>query len=43
MGEKGGIVKRRLTIVAAFALLFTAAVMHGPDGGTGRHRMEAKR
>ena len=35
--------KRRLTIAAAFALLIAAAVMHGPDGGTGRHRAEVVR
>lgn len=35
--------KRRLTIAIAFALLFAAAVMHGPDGGTGRHRVEVAR
>ncbi len=35
--------KRRLTLAAAFALLFAAAVMHGPDGGTGQHRMEERR
>lgn len=36
-------IKRRLTLAAAFALLMTAAVMHGPDGGTNRHRTEARR
>jgi hypothetical protein len=36
-------IKRRLTLAAVFAALFAAAVMHGPDGGTGRHRMEEKR
>lgn len=35
--------RRRLTLAAAFALLFAAAVMHGPDGGTGRHQVEAGR
>ena len=35
--------KRRLTIAIAFALLIAAAVMHGPDGGTGRHRVEVAR
>lgn len=35
--------RRRLTLAAAFALLMAAAVMHGPDGGTGRHRMEERR
>jgi hypothetical protein len=35
--------RRRITLAAAFALLLTAAVMHGPDGGTGRHRMEERR
>ena len=35
--------KRRLTLAFAFALLFAAAVMHGPDGGTCRHRVEVVR
>ena len=35
--------RRKLTLAAAFALLFTAAVMHGPDGGTGRHQVEVVR
>ena len=43
VGEKGGAVKRRLTLAIAFALLFTAVVLHGPDGGTGRHRVEVVR
>lgn len=34
---------RRLTLAIAFALLITAAVMHGPDGGTGRNRVEVVR
>jgi hypothetical protein len=33
---------KRLTLFLAFALLITAAVMHGPDGGTERHRMEVE-
>jgi len=36
-------VTRRLTLAAAFALLIAAAVLRGPDGGTGRHRVEAVR
>lgn len=29
---------RRLTLAAAFALLITAAVLRGPDGGTNRNQ-----
>ena len=43
MDQKGGAVKRRLTLAFAFALLFAAAVLHGPDGGTGRHLVEVVR
>jgi|GEM_PF-5184723 len=32
---------RRLFL--AFALLIAAAVLRGPDGGTGRHRVEVVR
>ena len=35
LDAKGGAVTRRLTLAAA--------VMHGPDGGTGRHRTEVVR
>ena len=35
--------KRRLTLAIFFTLLFAAAVLHGPDGGTGRHRVEVVR
>ena len=35
--------KRRLTLAAAFALVLTAFVMRGPDGGTGRRQVEERR
>lgn len=35
--------RRRIKLVAAVALLLAVAVMHGPDGGTGRHQTEEKR
>ena len=36
-------IKRRLTMALAFALLIATAVIRGPDGGTGRHRVEVVR